>query len=190
MSVVENFATLSLNEQRTFAEALIKTINSKSIFTSDTNFTLDSVEVDELTGGLALIVDHADLIEVSRSATWTCDNEDDATDDPGYDADYENFLFEDAKKAFKTMSAVIDGFKVSLLVDYVDALETIEVEVDHISHEDSGIGDYEYWGDRGYDSRPYVEVKGTIVKACDCSLIFFVEPNDTTEAASEAQEEI
>jgi hypothetical protein len=78
-----------------------------------------------------------------------------------------------------------------LEIDDVDEVETVEVEVDSISHEDAGIGHYEYWGEVGYDSRPYVEVEGTIVKACDCALSLYVEVADTTpEEAVATTEEI
>ena len=189
MSVIENFAALSVQEQLKFAEALIKTINSESIFTSDTNFELAGIEADEFTGGLSITVSLANPIEISRKATWHAADEDDASNDPGYDADYENYLFEDAKKAFKTLSAIIDGYTVTLDITDVDENETTSVEVDEISHEDAGIGDYEYWGYAEHDSRPYVEVTGNIIKSCDCSLAFFVEPDDVAEVVPEVKEE-
>ena len=176
MSVIENFAALSFEEQKKFAEALIKTINSESTFTSDTNFVITNVEADELAGDLLISVDHDAPIEVSREATWACATEDEMRHDPGYDANYTNSLFEDAKKAFKTLSTVIDGYKVLLELDDVDEEETVEVEVEDYSHEDGGIGDYEFWGHTGHDSQPYIEVVGTIVKACNCAITLLVEP--------------
>lgn len=175
---IENFAAIPFQDQMKFAEALLKTINSEKIFTDDTMFELDGIEAEDLTGGLTIMVSHPDTIEVSREATWTCGDEDEASNDPGYDADYENGLFEDAKSAFKTLSTVIDGYNISLELDDVDEVETVEVEVDSTSHEDAGIGDYEFWGERGHDSRPYIEVEGTIVKACDMALAIYVEPAD------------
>jgi hypothetical protein len=86
------------------------------------------------------------------------------------------------------MEAVIEGYKVSLDISDVDEDEAIEVEVDNISHEDSGIGSYEYWGHMEYDSQPYVEVEGTIVKACTCALAFFVYPVDAP-ASTEPEED-
>jgi hypothetical protein len=50
MAVIENFAALSAQEQRTFAEALIKTINSESIFSSEVNFEITAVEAEEMSG--------------------------------------------------------------------------------------------------------------------------------------------
>lgn len=188
MSVIENFAALSDKEQMEFAVALLKTINSEFIFSSDTEFEIVEVNADDLTGGLAIEVSHTNPIEVSREATWTCNDEEDANDDPGFEADYENSILEDTKKAFKTLSTVIDGYNIELEISDVDANDTVEIEVDSISHEDAGIGSYEYWGEVGYDSQPYVEVEGTIVKACECSLTFFVDPVDN--ASEDESEEI
>ena len=69
-----------------------------------------------------------------------------------------------------------------------EIVETIEVEADKYTHEDSGIGGYDYWGDRGYDSRPYIEVEGTIVKACSCALSLYVELADEFTDESETEE--
>jgi hypothetical protein len=176
MAVIENFAALSAQEQRTFAEALIKTINSESIFSSEVNFEITAVEAEEMSGGLWIEASNADPVDVAREASWQAADEDEASYDPGYDADYTGTIFDDIKSSFKTMEATIEGYRVSLDITDVDEDETIEVEVDRISHEDSGIGHYEYWGDVGYDSHPYVEVEGTIIKACTCQLAFFVEP--------------
>ena len=175
MNVIENFAELSFEEQRKFAEALVKTINSEHTFTDEFDFKISSEEADDFTGGLVILIEHDGLIEVSREATWQCATEDDVADDPGYSADYANFLVDDVKKVFKTLSTEIEGYKVSLEVDDADEEETVEVNVDNYTHEDAGIGDYEYGGYRGHDSRPYIEVEGTIVRGCDCALSLYVE---------------
>lgn len=187
MSVIENFAALPVNEQRSFAASLVNKINSENLFSNDVKFEITSVGADDLTGGLVVEVSHTSPIEVSRKATWTCDTEDDAEDDPGFEANYENNVYEDVRKAFKTLATEIDGYHITLEIADVDELdEDATVEADHISHEDSGIGSYEYWGDEGYDSQPYVEVEGTIVRAYECSLAFFVDPVETaTEPAIE-----
>jgi hypothetical protein len=188
MSVIENFAELSVEEQKKFAEALIKKINSEGIFTSDANFEIYAVEADDLTGELTIEVSHGDTtLEVPREATWQAYDEDSISSDPD-DADYVESIYNDAKKAFKTLSTTIDGYTVELEIADVDEVETIDVEVSKVSHEDSGIGHYEYWGTPGYDSHPYEEVEGTIIKACNMSLAFFVIPNDSTEIESEPEE--
>ncbi len=176
MSVIENFNELTEQEVQNFAAELVQKINSERIFVSDTDFKVSEVEADEMTGNLYISVEHADPIEVSREASWTCSSVDDVNNDPGYDADYTNSIFDDAKKAFNTLSATIDGYAVTLDIVDVDATSTVEVEVDGYSEEDAGIGDYEFWGQRGHDSRPYVEVEGTIVSSCECSLSLYVEP--------------
>jgi hypothetical protein len=190
MSVIENFAALSAQEQREFAVALLKTINSESLFSSETNFELTKVEADDFTGGLTIEVSHTKPIEVSRPATWYCAEEEDASVDPKYDATYENDVYEDAKKAFKTTSTELDGYKVSLEIADINELENTEIDVDSTSQEDDGIGSYEHFGFIGYDSRPYIQVEGTIVTACDCALAFFVEPADEpVETTPEEPEE-
>lgn len=187
MSIIENFAALSAQEQREFAEALLKTINSERIFSDQTNFELIDIEASDLTGGLYISVAQTNPIEVVRKATWQVSDEDEAENfarDYEYEVNYESDIDDDALKAFKTGSAVIDSYKVEIEIDDVDEeYDPVDVEVEHISHEDAGIGSYEFWGDRGYDSRPYVEVKGVIVKSCDCSLSFYVEPNEAFEDA-------
>jgi hypothetical protein len=178
MDRVENFAALPIKDQLSFAEKLVKTINTEKIFADDVHFEITGVETDDFTGGLMVSVSHTDPIEVCRRATWTCDTEDDAEDDPGFEADYDNALIDDTRKAFKTPATVIEGYRVSLEINDVDADATVSIEVTDISHEDDGIGDYEYWGSKGHDSRPYIAVEGTITKSCECSLGFFVEPVD------------
>lgn len=181
MVAIENFAALSEMEQREFAEALVKTINSESIFSSEINFEITNVKAYEFDGSLAIEVSQTETIDVPREAAWQAGDEEEAALDPGYEAEYTNSIYDDVKKAFKTAETVIDGYKVSLDISDVEEVETVEVEVDNISHEDSGIGSYEYWGHTGYDSNPYVEVEGSIIKACDCSLAFIVEPVDVAD---------
>jgi hypothetical protein len=174
MSVIENFSAISAEERLAFAEALVKTVNSENIFTSDTNFKVLEVDADETTGDLYIILETDDLVLVERDATWSCGDEEEAYEDPGYDADYAQSVFDDAKKAFKTLKTEIDGYDIELSIDDVDEEETDEVIVETCRDEDAGIGSYEYWGHMEYDSQPYVEVEGTIVKACNLSLSLIV----------------
>lgn len=188
MEMIENFAVLSAEEQLEFAEDLVATINSESTFTNETNFKVLSVEADDTTGDLMIEIDHEDFISVPRAATWTCIYEDDVYSDPGYDADYGESIYDEAKQAFKTLSAEIEGYQVELDIADVDEEETVEVDVDYYSHEDAGIGSYEFWGHTGYDSRPYIEVNGTITKACSLALALFVSiAENTTEQPTEDQ---
>jgi hypothetical protein len=191
MTVIENFAVLPEKEQREFAEALLKTINSEGIFTSDTDFELTDFEADEITGGLWIAVINTTPIEVPRKATWTCNDEEDIYSVPNSDfIEYENRLNEDVAKAFNTLTATLEGYTISLEeVADSDEIKKVDVEIDKFSHEDSGIGAFDFGGHIEYDSQPYIEVTGNIITSCDCSLAFFVEPNDTIEVEPEITEE-
>jgi len=179
MSVIENFNVLSETELEQFAVKLLEKINSESIFISDTKFELSFVETSDLTGNLYIGVEYAKFIDVPRDASWQVGDEDEAySPDLSY-VDYYDTISEDAKKVFKTLSTVIDGYKVSVEIDDVYAEDVVDIDVDTTSHEDGGIGHYEYWGEFGYDSRPYVEVEGTITAACNIMFSFVVEPETT-----------
>lgn len=176
MTIIDNFAAVSFEEQKAFAEALVKTINSENTFTGQVDYKITEVEADEMTGGLYIVLDPEDTIEVEREATWTCADRDEARypEDPIFVDD----LSSDVKKAFKTLAVDLEGYSITLIVDDVDEEETTDVEVDSISDEDGGIGDYEFWGDRGYDSRPYCKVEGVIVKTCTVYTTLYVEAAD------------
>jgi hypothetical protein len=178
--VIENFAVLSAEEQINFAETLLEKLNSEKMFTDETNFVFEEVEHNDVTGGLWIFASIANPISIKRKATWEADDEDGAYEDPGRNAEYEDSLIDAAKKSFKTLTAVIDGYNVSLQIDDVEEDESNEAEVEVVStsHEDSGIGSYEHFGFVGYDSHPYVEVTGTVTVSCDCILTFYVEPAD------------
>jgi hypothetical protein len=174
MEIIENFAELSEKEQREFAEAFIKTINSEHTFTAEVDFVVDDVEADDITGGLWIGVSHTDAFAVEREATWQAADEDEANSTPD-DPEYECSIYDDIKSCFKTLSTEIDGYEVSLDISEVDEDLIEDVTVNDISYEDSGIGSYEYWGDIGYDSQPYVEVTGVLTTSCSCAGTFFVE---------------
>jgi hypothetical protein len=178
--VVENFAVLPVEEQIKFAKDLIEKINLGNTFTDETNFELQGVEPDDVTGGLWVSVSLANPISIKREATWEAGDEDGAYEDPGRDAEYSSTIEDDAKKSFKTLAAAVDGYNVSLQIDDIDEDDSVdaEVEVENISNEDSGIGSYEYFGFTGYDSQPYVAVTGTITRYCDCAVTFYIEPAD------------
>jgi hypothetical protein len=178
--VIENFAVLSAEEQINFAETLLEKLNSEKMFTDETNFVFEEVEHNDVTGGLWVSVSLANPISVKREATWEAGDEDGAYEDPGRDAEYSSTIEDDAKKSFKTLTAAVDGYNVSLQIDDIDEDESVdaEVEVESISNEDSGIGSYEYFGLTGYDSQPYVAVTGTITRYCDCAITFYIEPAD------------
>lgn len=190
--VIENFATLSVEEQISFAKELIEKINSGNIFSNETNFEFEDVEPNELTGGLFVSASLANPISISREATWSALDGEGAHEDPGNDAEYETDIVVDIRNYFQTFSAEIDGYDVSINIEDVDEDESVEAEVDvtNITEEDAGIGSYEFWGFKGYDSRPYVEVEGTITKAYSCSVYFTVEPAEANTSITEGAEKI
>ena len=190
MNVIENLAALSEQEQKAFAEALLKTINSEGTFTSQAHFEIDRVEADDVTGGLYIVGATVDTMPIPRLATWEAGSEDDVEQDPGRDVEYINSESEDAEAAFKITSTVIDGYKVTLTVSEIQEEGTENVEVTEYTHEDAGIGWNEFWGVMQYDSRPYLEVTGILTKACYCSITLFVEPADATNIEPDATEEI
>ncbi len=187
MAIIENFAELSEQEQKDFAAALIKTINTENIFTSEVDFEIRDVE-DDIDGSLMIHTQTSTPLEVAREATWSCADEDEVSDDPGYDATFENSIYDDVQSALTTLSTELEGYKISIDVSDTGEEETVEVNAEHYSHEDGGIGHYEYWGHDEYDSRPYIEVEGTIVKACICYVTFTVEPVGET-ATTEPEED-
>lgn len=176
MAVIENFNELSESELLQFAKELVQKINAENIFSSIVNFTVSAVEADEMTGDLLIEISHGDLLDVPRAATWTCSDEDEVYSDPGSEAEYQESIFKDVESTFTTLKATVDGYAVELSVDDADDEETIEVEVDSYTNEDAGIGYYEYGGVDGYDSDPYIEVEGTIIRACSCVLSLNVTP--------------
>ena len=185
MAIIENFAELSFEEQKAFADELLKTINSESTFIDGVKFDVAGVEADEFSGGLIVMVSHEPLIEVTRRATWQAKDKEAAEADPGYEVEYDEFAFEDAKTAFKTMATEIAGYAVTLEIHDVEKEEFIGLHIDKLTDEDAGIGDYEYWGAQEHDSRPYVEARGTLTYGYACDLVLYVEPMDTVEPDTE-----
>ena len=190
MAVIENFAALSPAEQREFAEALIKTINSEHIFSDDADFKIYEVDAEDLDGSLVISVENTDYVNVKREATWATSadlgpDDDAATTFPSsdHDVDYADSIYADFKRSLKTLSAEIEGYTVSVYdVMEVDEGAVEEVEVDEVTQEDDGIGSYEYWGRIEYDSRPYLEVSGTVTKQCDVAFALEILPSDKAEA--------
>jgi hypothetical protein len=178
MAIIENFAELSEQEQRAFAETLMKTINSEHIFTGESDLTVTEVDADDMDGGLYIVATNTAPIEVVRSATWQADEESVYSPEPDL-VDYADDIYTTVERTFKIKETTIGDYYVALSeVSDVDA-EVEDVDVDSMSHEDSGIGSYEYWGEVGYDSHPYVEAEGTITVSCTCDFVFYVVAADT-----------
>ena len=190
MAVIENFAELSTQEQQEFAAKLLEKINAENLLSDEVNFVIDQegggVEAFDFAGSLIINITNPEALLVPREATWQAADEDEAADDPGYDADFEDRLDNDIVKALKADDFDIDGYNITVQVDDVTEEETDSVEVTNTTEDDAGIGDYEYWGFIGHDSRPYVEVEGIITKACYCFLSLHVTPADSQVADVEA----
>lgn len=178
---IENFSKLSKAELEKFAADILGIINTKKVFTDDVDFILDTrngdaVEAFDLDGNLYLSVTHDDKMSVECPATWTSRDESDMYDVGLHEVDYENYLYQDAQKSLKTLSTEIDGYKVTIECADCEDSEDYDVEVTDYHEDDDGIGDYEFWGSRERDSRPYLAVKGNIVKECTCYFTISVEP--------------
>lgn len=175
--MIENSGVLSVEEQINFAKDLIKKINSERVFLEEADLEFQDVEPNGNNRGLCISVSTVNPVTISREATWSAGTEEGVTEDPGNNAEYENSLIIDAKRSFKTLDCEVSGYRITLQVDDVEEDETSEAEVEvcSLSHEDAGIGSYEYWGFEGYDSQPYVEAEGTITKKYDCNLTLFIE---------------
>ena len=184
MTRIENFAALSTEQQANFAKDLLSYINKEGIFSSETIFNFIKAEVNDLSGELEIEASHTEPVSVARNATWTCSDIDDVEFDINdSDIEYEQSLTDDLNKAlktfFKTFSTIIEGYEVTVQVHDWDELdEERDIEAKHITHEDSGIGSYDYFGFSGVDSNPYIEAEGVITTKCDCALVFFVAPAD------------
>ena len=186
MNVIENFSLLSKQEQRAFAEALLKTINSESTFIDGHPFEIyegnGGFYADETTGDITIDVAHQGLIEIEREATWPGESPE------MYDLEFFNTDEEDAEKVFKTTEAIIDGYKVTLGIADTDYKDITDYRVERSTSGDSGIGGYEYWGTRGYDSHPYTESVGVVTINYDLAIYLTVEPA-VEEVAPDTEED-
>lgn len=177
--VIENFALLSQEELNQFAKKLVDKINAEHHITDEVEFTIlkgpDAVWAQDTTGDLIINLDDVKVTS-AVDATWA------ASDDDPYEyddstVDLEEPTFDDVfKKEF-----IVDGYKVIVDVDDYDHLETEDVEVYSYKHDDAGIGSYEFWGEVGYDSRPYLDVQGTFTNLYSVALSLVVEPAETNK---------
>lgn len=194
MSVIENFAALSIQEQQDFASALVKTINSESTFTSDVDFKILDIAADDLTGALEIFVEPEEnsLLEVQRTATWVQYDEDEIHSKPDYDTniEYEDSIESDILDALKTTSVELDGYKISVKLEHYEKIEEIaEFEVNSYEHGEDGLGWYEYQGRDYYDSHDVYEIDGTITSTVNVGLTFIVEPIDAVSGEVDTESE-
>lgn len=173
--MVKDFVELSVEEQINFARTLVEELNTNNIFLEVTDLEFQDVYVEDTQVVIDLSLKNP--IKVSRQATWQAGTEEGAEEDPGDNAAYDTTLRDEVKKAFKALDTEFGGYHLELQLEDIEEDETVEaeIEINHLSHEDSGIGSYEFWGFKGYDSNPYVEVEGTVTKAYNCTLTLVVE---------------
>lgn len=174
--MIQSFAELSFEARLHFAEELIKKINDESVFTKESDFKIDQIELDSYSNDLIIQASSVDPVKIVREACWQVYDEDALYDKPGKSAEYSSTIYEAADEALKTKSAVVDGYIVTAEVDEVEDSDNVDVQIDSYGHEDSGIGHHEFWGETGYDSHPYLEVEGTIIEECKILVSFYVSP--------------
>ena len=189
MSVIENFNLLSEQEQQQFAEQLVAKINAENIFLPENVLKVLEVGADELTGNLWISLDHEDSIVAARPAGWTVWSEDDTHHPEEEDIEFYNDIKTDVQAEFKTMSAVIDGYKVTVDIDVLD-WDRDDIEVDSVDEQDDGF-EYEYWGMSGYKDESSWECEGTVYYACGVGILLDVEPaSEEPEVSTEEPEEM
>ena len=188
MSVIENFAALTEQEQRQFAEQLVAKINAENIILPGNTLTILEVEADELTGNLWISLDHEDGIVAARPAGWTTGSEEYTNHPASENIEYANTIDEDARKELKTLSAVVDGYNVTVTTDVVDWDED-EFEVDSTDYQKDGFS-YEYWGTSGYEDTSYYECEGTVYCTCTVAINLEVEPSIEEPEQTEEPEEM
>ena len=173
MPIIENFSLLSEEEQRQFANTIVEKLNANKTFIDDLPFKIDWVDASDISGVLYVGI-APEVLCVARGATWECDNKDD-TNPSSSDIDYESYLITDVRAAFKTQSAVIDGYKISLDFIEWDEQEMVDYEIESLDEDEYGIGSYEYFGFKGYDSHTYYIAEGTVYNDCEIYFRLVIE---------------
>ena len=174
MSLITDFRTLQEWELQKFAEALVRKVNADSTFSKEVDFKIEEVEVHE-SGDLAIGITNDDrYVPATVEASWSCCDEDEiySPEEP----EIEGSTREALEESFVTFTANVDGYDIELTIDDYDEEDIQEVDVTSTTAEDDGIGSYEYWGHRGYDSSPYIAVEGNITYGCICYMTLWVSP--------------
>lgn len=141
----------------------------------------DNVYLDE-DGNLVVWI-YGDDLEVRVDAEWQAGTDDDLEDidTDTFEPDDSSITLEDIFPGLETLPTDIDNFEIIAVefngredIDY----DMSDVEVEDSSEEDSGIGWYEYWGAKGYDSHPYYEVYGTVGAIINAWFKFTINKKD------------
>ena len=173
---IEDFEDSTEAEQKMFVNSLVSKINTEHLFTSEVDFIVDDYWTEDCSKKLVVTLSHGGAVEVTREASWQCGTSDHINDMPE-DIEYYKSSITDVASVFKTGPFVVDNYKVTLAVDDVDTEEACDVEATNYSNEDDGIGFFEFWGHKGYDSRPYIQVEGNVACKCTCLLTLTVITN-------------
>lgn len=183
---VDDFSKLSEQQIKQLSNKIIDKINAEHLF-FDFDITLvGDPQVDAATGDLLLQADSADTVYVSRQAHWTCSiYDEDCTEEAPKNPEFAEDLMDDIQEAFPTKTISIDGYSVTMTV--WDAMYTtqqcIPSEIINAEEEDDGIGSYEYWGQIGWDSRPYRAIDGIL----DCPVSISISLTVTPKTVNTAQ---
>ena len=191
MELIQDFNTLSVEEQKAFAVNLVAKVNELKPFLKDIAFNIEETEADSLSGDLYINVTYseggdAEYLTIEREASWDCNEWSDPEDEQlyvtpnNYDntIEFENDLKTDILKAFKATETIIDGYKVNISVDDCYGGTIVDVvDVKKWHHDDAGIGWYDYGDGRFLDSHPYVEIDdGILAQECEVYLSLVVSP--------------
>ena len=157
----EKFKMLSADDQVSFAKELVEKINSEQLFSEETDFEVQAVNLDSSTDCLCIHAATVKPIKVYREATWWVDTKEDVKKDPGDEVEYESCLVTDVQKSFKTSSCTVNDFGVLLQVDTTEEDKSTEVSL-----EVCGLNQ---------DGDDFV-VDGVIARDCCCTTTFFIKP--------------
>ena len=166
--MIDNFSALTPEEQTKFAQELLAKVNAAQTFLSGNEMKLDELEANELDGSLDIFFSVEDF-DVGREAEWQAADEDEAYRTPSrFDVDFIGREEDEVRAEFKATQVEFEGYQLEIANLQIDDYEISDAEVDSTTDEDAGIGHYDHFGYEGYDSRPYVQVEGTVY--CSCSI--------------------
>lgn len=117
---------------------------------------------------------------MTLQADWDGTENDDTPDNSSevnlQDGDSPIDALEDAIRHNVTFPIILSNGKKVVDFEIADGdYSMTDYSVDSSSHEDDGIGSYEYWGMVGYDSKPYVRYVGKITYDITCSIFLSIE---------------
>lgn len=165
---------------RDIAEEFLTVIKENYDGTFELDKDKDGVYLDD-DGNLVVWI-YGDDLEVRVEAEWQTGIDDDLDDiDTDTIETVTDLTLNDVLSGLETLPTDIDNFKIIDVkfngyddIDY----DFKDVDVESSCEEDSGIGWYEYWGEKGYDSHPYYQVSGTIGAIINAWFKFTINKKD------------